>query len=328
MPVLKKGSKQAKDYMAKIRAMKGTKKIGQKAVTKSGQPRKTLSKDMREYNSDVDAYKYFIVFNNKVESGWEYLSDAKDEMKDNYNIFKKDAVKIMSISQIKRLGIKDPRNEWKYQIGGYTKGSSKFIEQGEKPVKGQTNYRVTRNETTLLTKGGTFKNFAKLSGYAPQKEIIIGKISNIKKLKDLAPQVKLRISRGKAVDTIVINSGQKSVDVFKKYVTKNMIETQEFFAVMYLNNANKCLGVYMVGQGGFTAVVTEVRLIMSGALLIGCTGFILCHNHPSGNLKPSNADLQITKDITTLASQHDVRVIDHVIITKDGYFSFAENGIL
>jgi DNA repair protein RadC len=67
---------------------------------------------------------------------------------------------------------------------------------------------------------------------------------------------------------------------------------------------------------------------MSGALLIGCTGFILCHNHPSGNLKPSNADIDVTKNITKLANEHDVRVIDHVIITKDSYYSFAENGML
>jgi DNA repair protein RadC len=246
MAMFKKGSKEAKQYMAQIRAMKGTKKV---------------------------------------------------------------AVK-------------------KNKVAGYTKGSSKFIEQGEKPVKGQTNYRVTRNENTLLTKGGTFKNFAKLSGYAPQNEIIIGKVSTEKKLKDLAPQVKLRISRGKAVDTIIINSGQKSVDVFKKYVTKNMIETQEFFAVMYLNNANKCLGVYLMGQGGYTSVVAERRLLMSGALLIGATSLILCHNHPSGKLEPSPADKQYTKNVVAMANDHDIRVLDHVIITKDSFFSFAESGLL
>jgi DNA repair protein RadC len=249
MPTFKKGSKQAKDYMAKIRSMKGTKKVGAKKV---------VSK----------------------------------------------------------------------KVSGYTKGSTKFIEQGEKPIKGAKNYRVTRNENTLLTKGGTFKNFAKLSGYAPQNEIIIGKVSTEKKLKDLAPQVKLRISRGKAVDTIVINSGQKSVDVFKKYVTKNMIETQEFFAVMYLNNANKCLGVYLMGQGGYTSVVAERRLLMSGALLIGATSLILCHNHPSGKLEPSAADKQYTKNVVSMANDHDIRVLDHVIITKDSFFSFAENGLL
>jgi DNA repair protein RadC len=334
MPVFKKGSKQAKDYMAKIRAMKGNKKVAVK---------KTTTKKVGE--------TYYYGEGKKISAGklitgefYEWIIGAEyQEVQYIGRNFKNKNLPISTkfgnggfifqfesgrYTDLSAAAVLENIRTIPKNVSGYTKGSSKFIEQGEKPVKGATNYRVTRNETTLLTKGGTFKNFAKLSGYAPQKEIIIGKISNIKKLKDLAPQVKLRISRGKSVDTIVINSGQKSVDVFKKYVTKNMIETQEFFAVMYLNNANKCLGVYMVGQGGFTAVVTEVRLIMSGALLIGCTGFILCHNHPSGNLKPSNADLQITKDITTLASQHDVRVIDHVIITKDGYFSFAENGIL
>lgn len=159
MPQLKKGSKQAKDYMSKIRAMKGTKKVGVPALKKSGQPRKTLTKDQRNYNKDVDAYKYFIVYNNKVESGWEYKEDANDELRDNYP---KGTAKIMSILQIKRLGIKDPRNDWKYQIAGYSKGSSKFIEYDEKPVKGKTNYRVQRHDTTLLNKGGTFKKFSKI----------------------------------------------------------------------------------------------------------------------------------------------------------------------
>jgi DNA repair protein RadC len=226
-----------------------------------------------------------------------------------------------------------PKTKAKADVAGWNKGSTRFIEKSENPVSNKKNIRVSRIEN------GTFKTFKTLpksknldlfsiTGYAPQKEIIIGKVSTERKLKDLAPQVKLRISRGKGVETIVIDSASKSVEVFKKYITKNMIETQEFFAVMYLNNANKCLGVYLVGQGGFTAVVTEKRLIMSGALLIGCTGFILCHNHPSGNLKPSNADIDVTKNITKLANEHDVRVIDHVIITKDSYYSFAENGML
>jgi hypothetical protein len=218
------------------------------------------------------------------------------------------------------------------KVTGWTKGSTRFIEKGEKPLKTKKNILVTRRKAN--DPKGTFfdfktlKNTSLLSGYAPQKEIIIGKVSTERKLKDLAPQVKIRITRGKAVDNIAINSAKISVDIFKKFITKNMIETQEFFAVMYLNNANKCLGVYIVGQGGFTAVITETRLIMSGALLIGCTGFILCHNHPSGNLTPSSADRQVTKSISDLAKQHDIRVVDHVIITNEGYYSFAENGMI
>jgi hypothetical protein len=218
------------------------------------------------------------------------------------------------------------------KVTGWTKGSTRFIEKGEKPLKTKKNILVTRRKVN--DPKGTFfdfktlKNTSLLSGYAPQKEIIIGKVSTERKLKDLAPQVKIRITRGKAVDTIAINNAKISVDIFKKFITKNMIETQEFFAVMYLNNANKCLGVYIVGQGGFTAVITETRLIMSGALLIGCTGFILCHNHPSGNLTPSSADRQVTKSISDLAKQHDIRVVDHVIITNEGYYSFAENGMI
>jgi DNA repair protein RadC len=334
MAMFKKGSKQAKEYMAQIRAMKGTKKVAVKKTTT-----KKIGADYYGEGKEVTIFdlkkgtKYEWIIGAKymeVEYIGESSRFAKSKVKSKIGaggyIFKfiKDNTYVdLSYRAVNQYLRTIPKN-----VSGYTKGSSKFIEQGEKPIKGQTNYRVTRNDTTLLTKGGTFKNFAKLSGYAPQNEIVIGKVSTEKKLKDLAPQVKLRISRGKAVDTIVINTGQKSVDVFKKYITKNMIETQEFFAVMYLNNANKCLGVYLVGQGGFTSVVAERRLLLTGALLIGATSLILCHNHPSGQLKPSDADKQFTKVIVQMANEHDIRVLDHVIITKDSFFSFTENGLL
>ena len=231
-----------------------------------------------------------------------------------------------------KKGIKKKAKKVVKNINGWTKGTTNMIETNEKPKARGKNVRVNRFDNGTFEKFKTLNKptnqLTLLSGYNSQKEIIIGKVSTEKKLKDLAPQVKLRITRGKSVDSIVITSAEKSVEVFKKYITKNMVETQEFFAIMYLNNANKCLGVYLVGQGGFTAVVSERRLIMSGALLIGCTGFIMCHNHPSGNLTPSQADKNFTKQIVQLANEHDIKVMDHVIITKDSYYSFAQNGLL
>lgn len=151
MPQLKKGSKQAKDYMSKIRAMKGTKKVGAKKTT-GIRAKKT-------YNKEVDNYKYFVVSNNRIQSGFEYKSDAEDMAND---FFPK--AKVMTAIQLKKAGLnleafKDAN---KYKINGYTKGSSKFIEYDEKPVKGKTNYRVERHDTTLLNKGGTFKKFSKI----------------------------------------------------------------------------------------------------------------------------------------------------------------------
>jgi DNA repair protein RadC len=297
---LKKGSAAAKAFMAKIRSKKGiTKKVG--AVSKI----KKLSK--------------------AKEARLNYLQNREDN--DNLTPLQNKEYNKLVLEYRKTDDYKNAQ-----KISGWKKGNTRIIEKGEKPFKTKKNVRVERLDN------GTFDNFKTLtkygtqlhllSGYTSQKEIIIGKVSTEKKLKDLAPQVKLKITRGKAVDNIIITSSQKSVEVFKKYITKNMIETQEFFAIMYLNNANKCLGVYLVGQGGFTAVVSERRLIMSGALLIGCTGFIMCHNHPSGNLTPSQADKNFTKQIVNLAQEHDIRVMDHVIITKESYFSFADNGLL
>jgi DNA repair protein RadC len=187
------------------------------------------------------------------------------------------------------------------------------------PVK--ANYLVSRS-------GGKFESFKTLSGYASQKEIIVGKINNIKTLESLVPQVKVRVTRGKKVYTNRINSITDAVDILRKFIGKSQIETQEYFAVMYLNNNNNVLGVYVIGMGGYTAVVAEKRLIMSAGLRLGATGIILCHNHPSSNLVPSEADKKFTKDIIKAAEFHDIKVVDHIILTKDSYYSFASHGII
>jgi hypothetical protein len=236
MPVLKKGSKQAKDYMAKIRAMKGNSNIGQKVYLKNGKPRKTLTKDMREYNKDVDAYKYFIVYNNRVDSGWEYREDAKDELNDNYE---KGTAQIMSLMQIKRLGIKNPINDWKYEIGAYTKGSSRFIEYNEKPIKGKTNYRVERHDTTLLNKGGTFKKFSKIKGVSNHKDtkshnVNIRVMSGSKKSKYVGSVYENKIPTGKKMYVLInefayIYANNGKLREYLKNNTNNWIEIDTNF---------------------------------------------------------------------------------------------------
>lgn len=101
----------------------------------------------------------------------------------------------------------------------------------------------------------------------------------------------------------------------------------EEFWVLYLNNANKVLSTQQQGKGGITGTTVDVRLVFKTALEIGATSIILCHNHPSGNLIPSEADKQITKKIKSAGQNLEIHVLDHVIITENGYYSFVDSNI-
>ncbi len=102
----------------------------------------------------------------------------------------------------------------------------------------------------------------------------------------------------------------------------------EEFWVLYLNNSNKVLSKSQQGKGGITGATVDTRLIFKNALEIGATSLILCHNHPSGSLIPSEADKNITKKIKAAGQNLDIQVLDHLIVTENGYFSFNDEGIL
>lgn len=102
----------------------------------------------------------------------------------------------------------------------------------------------------------------------------------------------------------------------------------EEFWILYLNNANKVLRKTQLSKGGITGTVVDVRLVLREALEVGAVSLILSHNHPSGTLKPSNSDKEITQKLKSAAEALDIRVLDHVIITQKDYFSFADNGML
>ncbi|WP_026474052.1 RadC family protein [Alkaliflexus imshenetskii] len=102
----------------------------------------------------------------------------------------------------------------------------------------------------------------------------------------------------------------------------------EEFWILMLNRANKVLLRYNVSKGGLTGTVIDVRLIIKKALECYAASIILSHNHPSGNLQPSDADRQITKKIAEAGKLMDIPVLDHVIVAENGYFSFADEGML
>jgi DNA repair protein RadC len=101
----------------------------------------------------------------------------------------------------------------------------------------------------------------------------------------------------------------------------------EEFWVLYLNNANKVLSKSQQGKGGITGTLVDVRLVFKTALELGATSLILCHNHPSGTLVPSESDKKLTQKLKVVGQNLDIYVVDHVIIAEQGYFSFADEGI-
>jgi DNA repair protein RadC len=104
--------------------------------------------------------------------------------------------------------------------------------------------------------------------------------------------------------------------------------TVEVFAVAFLNQANKVNHLEVISEGGITGTVADPRIILKKALQHNAVSLILCHNHPSGSLKPSLSDKELTQNIKEAARFFDIRLLDHVIVSDAGYFSFADEGLL
>jgi len=102
----------------------------------------------------------------------------------------------------------------------------------------------------------------------------------------------------------------------------------EVFAVLFLNRANKINHFQIVSEGGITGTVADPRVILKKALEEDAVSIILCHNHPSGSLRPSKADEVLTDKIKEAAGYLDIKVLDHIIVSDDGYYSFADEGLL
>ena len=119
-----------------------------------------------------------------------------------------------------------------------------------------------------------------------------------------------------------------SNDIADYCIAKLRDYRHEVFAVMYLNRANKINHFEIVSEGGITGTVADPRIILKKALEEDAISIILCHNHPSGSLKPSRADEDLTHKIKEAAKYFDIRVLDHMIVSDAGYFSFADEGLL
>lgn len=121
-------------------------------------------------------------------------------------------------------------------------------------------------------------------------------------------------------------SGSDDVAVYLKNCLAD--KSHEVFGVLYLNQANRVNHFEIISEGGITGTVADPRIILRKALEKKAVSIILCHNHPSGNLKPSVADKELTFKVREAARYHEIQVLDHIIVSETGYYSFADNGNL
>ncbi len=126
-----------------------------------------------------------------------------------------------------------------------------------------------------------------------------------------------------------INSSKDAAEILHGTWDRDTIGLRESFKVVLLNNANKVKGVYTLSEGGITGVVVDIRILFAMVLKTLSVAIILVHNHPSGTLRPSGPDKEITEKIKKAGNLFDIKLLDHLIIVPDGdYFSFADNNLL
>jgi DNA repair protein RadC len=125
-----------------------------------------------------------------------------------------------------------------------------------------------------------------------------------------------------------ITCSRDAYDLLLKNWNTDTVEYCEEFKVLLLNRSNAVLGIIAVSKGGISGTVTDVRIILQAALKSNASGLIVCHNHPSGNLNPSESDTKITQKIKEAGSIMDIQLLDHLIINDEDYYSFADNGLL
>jgi DNA repair protein RadC len=127
-----------------------------------------------------------------------------------------------------------------------------------------------------------------------------------------------------AVELTKITSSKTIFEIMQPIIGE--LPHEEFW-IVYLNNSNKVILKSQLSKGGITGTLVDVRLVFKTALEMGATGLILCHNHPSGTLIPSDADKQITRKLKLAGDSLEIKVLDHLIVTETSYFSFVDEGI-
>lgn len=161
----------------------------------------------------------------------------------------------------------------------------------------------------------TLKDFQQIKGIGEAKAITIA----------AALELGRRRQAAATLEKTIIKS---SLDIaqYLKAVLKDF--NYEVFAVLFLNRANKINHFEIISRGGITGTVADPRIILKKALENDAVSLVLSHNHPSGSLKPSRADEELTLKIKEAAKYFDIKILDHIIVSEEGYYSFADEGLL
>jgi len=132
----------------------------------------------------------------------------------------------------------------------------------------------------------------------------------------------------KACERPKVKSSKDAYNILFNNWDQGRIEMSEQFYILLLNRANRVIGITGISSGGFSGSMVDPKLIFGIALKSCASGIILCHNHPSSNLKPSQSDLTLTRRLVEAGKILDLQVLDHIILTKWGYFSFGDEGLM
>lgn len=148
-------------------------------------------------------------------------------------------------------------------------------------------------------------------------------------LTSVVSEVKLSyVNRVPASQRQQVNRSSDVVDLLRLIWDENSIDHVESFYILLINRANKVLGYKLLSQGGLSGTVVDPKIIFQAALLANASSVILAHNHPSGNVKPSESDIRITKKVIDAGKLLELQCLDHVIITSDSFFSFSDEGMM
>lgn len=135
-------------------------------------------------------------------------------------------------------------------------------------------------------------------------------------------------SKVKASERVKITSSRDVFQVLKRLWQEETVELREEFKVLFLNRANRVLGAYHLSSGGVCGTVVDPKLVFAAALRANACGVIVAHNHPSGNLQPSQADIDLTRKLKEAGRVLEIQLLDHLIYTVEGYYSMADEGLL
>lgn len=159
--------------------------------------------------------------------------------------------------------------------------------------------------------------------YPEIPEIVLGNIPEIE-----VPELKVSYDRNSGRQFLGKITSSEDVSIFIKRTFSGDIELQEQMIILYLNQSNNIIGYYRHSKGSITATVADIRIILGTALKCAAVSMIISHNHPSGNTKSSRADDELTNKLKQAATLVDIKLLDHVIVTKGSFFSYADEGLL